>query len=345
MRVLIKFLICILLLLWALPLHAANQSSSDQDLRTFSFYIENDIFAGSDEQYTNGLKFTWSRYGLSELPDDTCLHRWLYPFANVLGFDKPESEKALTFSIGQNIYTPKDIESSELILDDRPYAGVTYIELGFHRKLKKHMHTYGLCFGIVGPHSYAEEIQTEVHKLLDANEPKGWEHQLKDELIINLIYDYKQKVLASGINNGFGGDIIINAGGALGTAKTYGNIGLATRYGWNVPNDCGNFPIQPATCFNAELKQSSSSMRKRFGVHLFASVSGQAVIRDIFLDGNSFRDSHSVDKKPFVGVFMGGMGLVIHRAKIVFAYVRRTKTFETQLDPESFGSINFSFRY
>ncbi len=332
--------------MWCLPIQADNSLPSEPDLRTFSLYFENDVIADTDEQYTNGLKMTWSRYGLSELPEDAMLHRWLYPVVRRLGFDNPEAEKALTFSVGQNIYTPKDTETTELIADDRPYAGITYIELGFHRKLERHMNTFGLCLGIIGPHSYAEQVQNEVHGLIGSDEAKGWDNQLKDELTLNLIYDYKQKVFASGINDGFGGDMIINAGGAVGTVKTYANVGLSVRYGWNVPNDCGNFPIQPATCFNAELKQSAYNIHKNwFGAHLFASVSAQAVLHDIFLDGNTFRESHSVDKKPAICVFMGGIGLIVNKVKVVFAYVERTKSFETQKNAEVFGSMNFSLRY
>lgn len=337
----------IVFFLWLAPsaLYAQAPCAS-RDFRTFSLYIENDVFAGDDDQYTNGLKLTWSRYGLSELPDDAWAHRWLYPIVKRLGFkDSSESEKALTFSVGQNIYTPRDIEEFELIKDDRPYAGVTYVEIGFHRKSDNHMHTLGLCAGIVGPHSYAEQLQTYGHALLNSDDANGWDHQLEDEPVMCLIYDYKQKIFASNINTGFGGDVIFNTGGGIGNVRTYYNIGMMMRCGWNVPNDCGNFPIQPATCFNAELKQSTCDRRNRFGVHLFLSGGGQAVLHDIFLDGNTFRDSHSVDKKPFVGVLAGGIGLVYGKIKTVFAYVARTKSFETQQDPEVFGSINISFQY
>jgi len=36
-------------------------------------------------------------------------------------------------------------------------------------------------------------------------------------------------------------------------------------------------------------------------MYLFAFVDGRAVGRDIFLDGNTFTDSHSVTRKTFVG--------------------------------------------
>ena len=335
----------IVLFFWMTPpLLYAEESGG---FKTFTFYMENDIFANTDGQYTNGFKLTWTRYGLAELPEDAWAHRWLYPVVKRLGFEKkPESEKAITFSLGQNMYTPNDIEKTELISDDRPYAGILYMELGFHHKYKNRMHTLGLCAGIVGPHSYAEALQSEGHALLHNKEPKGWDNQLKDEPVIGLIYDYKHKIFTSNINAGAGGDIIFNAGAGLGNVKTFCHAGLMMRWGWNVPNDCGNFPIQPATCFHSEFKQSTcQSQKKKYGIHLFFSAGSELVLHDIFLDGNTFRDSHSVDKKPVIGILMGGIGLVTGRVKTVIAYVARTKAFDTQSKSEAYGSMNVSFHY
>ena len=192
----------------------------------------------------------------------------------------------------------------------------------------------------------AEQIQTKAHTLFGSDEINGWDHQLEDEPVFCLIYDYKRKIYENNINAGLGSDIVVNAGGGLGTSQTYLSAGIMGRYGWRIPLDCGNFPIQPATCFNAELRQASCHLqRDRFGLHFFLSAGSQLVFRNIFLDGNTFRDSHSVDKKPLVGIFMGGIGLVVKRTKTVFAYVVRTKSFDTQPDPEVYGSISFSVNF
>ena len=325
----------------------AETSDTGTGCRLFSVYVENDVFADSDDQYTSGLKLTWSRYGLAGLPADAWAHRWLYPVVRRLGFnDMAGQEAALTFSLGQNIYTPEDIKSSELIRDDRPYAGITYAEIGFHRKTLTHMHTFGLCAGIVGPHSYAEQVQTFGHDILNSDATNGWDHQLEDEPVLCLIYDYKRKLYRAVPANGFGGEAIFHTGGGLGNVRTFYNAGILMRYGWNVPGDFGNFPIQPATCFNGNLTSTAgSAAKKRFGVHLFISGCTQVVLHDIFLDGNTFRDSHSVDKEPVVGIFMGGVGMAYGKIKLTTAYVCRSKSFETQKDPEVYGSIHLSFHY
>jgi len=81
------------------------------------------------------------------------------------------------------------------------------------------------------------------------------------------------------------------------------------------------------------------------GLHLFLAVDGKAVARNILLDGNTFRDSHSVNKKPFVVDFIGGVGMIIHQIKITYSYVYRTKEFKTQNDEQQFGAISVSFTF
>jgi lipid A 3-O-deacylase len=74
------------------------------------------------------------------------------PFVNEPGF-----QHAVSFSIGQNIYTPEDLERSDLIQDDRPYAVITYLAIGLHSKNSHRMDSLELDLGIVGPYSYAEQ--------------------------------------------------------------------------------------------------------------------------------------------------------------------------------------------
>ena len=60
---------------------------------------------------------------------------------------------------------------------------------------------------------------------------------------------------------------------------------------------------------------------------------------------NTFWDSHSVDKEPFVGNCMVGAGLVFSRFKMSFAHVHQTKKFKTQKNEYSFTAITLSFSY
>jgi lipid A 3-O-deacylase len=69
------------------------------------------------------------------------------------------------------------------------------------------------------------------------------------------------------------------------------------------------------------------------------------VLRDIFLDGNTFARSHSVDKEYLVGNAAFGIGIIIYRFKISIAEVIRSKEFRLQNGGQKFGSITLSFTY
>ncbi|NOY70102.1 MAG: lipid A deacylase LpxR family protein [Deltaproteobacteria bacterium] len=347
-RILKPGLCAFLFIILLMPLSAAAESALPDisgSQRSFSFYMENDVFAGQDSQYTNGLKLTWSRFGMDKYPD-IYPYKLLYPVVNFVGFGKtPGSVKAITFSIGQNIYTPDDIEDPDIVKDDRPYAGITYFEIGFHQRNGRHMDTLEFYGGLVGPDSYAEEVQSSVHSLINTKDPKGWDNQLNDEPVIGIIYEYKKRMLDSNLGNGFGHDLIFNTGGGIGNAQTYYSMGLLFRLGINIPDDFGNYPIRPASVFNAILNEKTSPSEHNLGIHLFFSVNGNAVIRNIFLDGNSFSSSHSVTKKPLVSELVGGIAFNAERLKASMAYVYQSKTFETQKNANQFGSINISFLY
>ncbi|MBW2675856.1 MAG: DUF2219 family protein, partial [Deltaproteobacteria bacterium] len=59
------------------------------------------------------------------------------------------------------------------IADDRPYAGMTYIAIGFHGKNTRQMDTLELDVGIIGRRSYADDYQRAVHNWIEVTDPKG----------------------------------------------------------------------------------------------------------------------------------------------------------------------------
>jgi hypothetical protein len=343
------FLFCLIgvisIIVW--PNISLAESLPGNNLDTVSVYLENDYFAGDDSNYTNGLKLTWSSAVQDDYPD-IWPHRWFYPVIKFLPFEKtPDRRKNISISLGQNIYTPVDIEEEELIEDDRPYAGISYLSFGFHSRLNRDMDTLEMVLGIVGPSSYAEECQKAIHNIFDDIEPKGWDNQLENEPVFNLVYEHKKKITQSAMPGGFGHDFILNTGGALGNATIFYNLGLNLRLGWNLPDDFGNYPIRPASAVNGafDIKDPRYSAQNKTGVYLFACTEGRAVMHNIFLDGNTFTESHSVDSEPVVADCMGGIGVITGPSQIYIAYVYRTEEFSDQKEAQKFGSINFSFSF
>ncbi|MBN2284711.1 MAG: lipid A deacylase LpxR family protein, partial [Deltaproteobacteria bacterium] len=257
---------------------------------------------------------------------------------------EPGYQRSVSISLGQNIYTPEDISRTDLVKDDRPYAGIAYLAVGLHSRNEQVMNTFEIDAGIVGRHSYAEDFQMLIHQWIEEKEPRGWKHQLHDEPVVNLFFERKWKLFKKS-RGGFGCDLIPHLGFGAGNMFVGADAGSEVRFGWNLPNDFGTFLIRPGSDSNAPIDSSDPRFLDffhRFGIHLFFAVDGRAVLRNILLDGNTFRDSHSVDKEYFVADLVGGAGMILDRFKITYAYVYQTKEFKTQEDPQTYGSISVS---
>jgi hypothetical protein len=201
--------------------------------------------------------------------------------------------------------------------------------------------------GVIGPAALAEESQNTVHRYRDMGEVKGWGHQLKNEPGVAVILERKWRAFQAHHVWGLGTDLITHSGGALGNVFTYLNAGFELRAGWHVPTDFGTSIIRPCGDANSPSDTSDPrfSLQKAFGVYLFGAMTGRAVLRDIFLDGNTFKDSHSVSKESFVGDLIIGASLVLHRFKVSYAQISRSKEFKKQDSESSFGSISFSYSF
>lgn len=329
------------------PVSSAQIDPSEK-YQTFSLYFENDIFNGTDQYYTNALKLTWLSSDLTEFDEDTRLPRWGLPLLRKLPLiNRPGFQRNVGLSLGQNIYTPEDISRSDLIKDDRPYAGWTYLSLTFHVKNVTRMDMFEVTLGIVGPSSLAKQTQRTIHRWIDSKEPKGWDHQLRNEVGLNIAWQRNWRLLSAGMGRGFGFDFIPRIGVVAGNVSTFANIGGEIRIGYNLPFDFGTSFIRSGSGIEAPADSTDPRLRHRenFGIHLFVDVDGRAVARNIFLDGNTWKESHSVDRRRLVADMAAGLSILYKRMKISYAHVYRTKEFDGQDKAQSFGSVTLAITF
>jgi lipid A 3-O-deacylase len=335
----ILFLFAVLFFSFALQARAEQRPLYD----TFTFYWENDVFAKTDRYYTNGLRLTWStpyRAGLNS----PHLPSWSVPIIdNLPSLSSDDSRRAISLSLGQAIYTPANIRTSEPQPNDRPYAGYTYVAAGFHGIKDNARANWELQAGVIGPLSLADKATGLVHRTIGAPLDRGWSHQLRNEPTLEAIVEYQWRMPPPDTPGGFTYDFIPHLGAAAGNVWIYANAGAEARFGWEVPRDFGTCPIRPG----CESNTSDEARRgaRAFGVHFFTAVDGRAVARNIFLDGNTFRSGPSVRKKPFVADITAGLALERGRLKASYSYVLRTKEFEGQKHYHLFGSVTVSWTY
>lgn len=336
----------VLLLIFLLGMPLTGYSS--ENLWTQSLYFENDLFIDTDGDYTNGIKYSVISPDLApQIP----LHRTAQIPRMALDFfhriplikNAPdETGHKIELAFGQNIFTPQDISRFDLIEDDRPYAGYSYIAMSYHRKSEeenqwRQMDTAEVQIGIVGPSSLAEDAQKFVHELRDLQRPNGWDHQLEDELGITAAFERKWLYHPTHQRR-FCVDAITHAGVALGNVMAYLNGGAEVRAGWNIPRSFAVSLIRPAG-------STWSTVNTAFSIYLFTAVNGRVVLRDIFLDGNTFSDSHHVHKKTLVADLSSGITARFRRLSVSLTRTERTREFDQQPKHHGFGSITISYAF
>lgn len=326
----------------ATPAPTAPAPRSAWDRGSLTLYSENDTyFAGTDRAYTNGFKLSYLSPDLSTLrgPDVTPPVRY---FADALGRFVPDGHTyKFGFSLGQNIYTPEDTETTVLQPDDRPYAAWLYAGVALHVLYPEaspgrsaRLDIFELNFGLVGPSALGEDVQNGFHDFINVDRANGWDNQLRDEPGINLIYERRHRFSSDHARDDWGADFIPHAGFSLGNVFTYANLGAEVRLGYKLPADFGSNLIRPSG------DSAPDKIRPGYGVFLFGAFDARAVARDITLDGNTFKDGPSVDKKPLVADFYGGIGVSSPWIQLRYAQVVRTKEFHGQRDSQVFGSLS-----
>ena len=334
------------LALCAAPLAFAGEEAGSADRTrldaqsTFNLRVDNDLFGGlnQDQGYSNGFLASWVSPNLVDYVGDPGLPRIVRFLNRRLALLQPDGfdEQNMTIGLGQLMYTPTDSASGDLIPDDRPYAGALLFSLGYHARKGDHLRSSQLRIGMVGPSAHAHQTQDWWHRIIGAEHFNGWQHQLRDEPVLQLIHERRKRVARRVRDDGLGWDYIRHWGASLGNFATYANVGGEWRFGLRLPDDFGTAPLRPAGENNAPVRVLADF---RWNGHLFVAVDARWVLYDITLDGNTFKSSHSVDKRPFVADV--GYGIAVHRGHWRFAFARyhRSREFKGQHEVPVYGTV------
>lgn len=310
----------------------AHQDDDSAEARgVWTFILENDLFYDQDRNYTNGVRLEYAT-------PPGAVTGWV-PQRLKDSFLFPENAEYLaTFAIGQNMYTPDDIDVHPAPTDQRPYAGWLYGEVSITGENGRRLHALKISLGVVGPGSLAEESQKFVHEVIGATKPLGWDDQLRNEPALLIAYQRSWRMVDKEIGP-FDLEVMPSFGVNLGNVFTYAGAGGSLRFGWRMPDDYGPARIQPS------IPASSYFSATQFGIYAFLGAEGRAVARNIFLDGNSFRDGPSVDKKHFTADLQVGVAMVWPRARLAYTHVFRTDEYKNQGDPSQFGAVSLSVAF
>lgn len=302
-----------------------------------SFSYENDLIGGGTDQfYTSGLRATYFNV-------NTDVPLVMHEIAEHIPSVDINTTTSTFFTFGQNIYTPEDITVAGAQNDDRPWAAWLYGSIGLATLDDDHMDELELTLGVVGPQALGEQTQKAIHRhVTDSPMPKGWGNQLDFEPGIVLSWQRRWPTAWTKNIGDFRLRAEPNVNISLGNIYTYAGGGLSFKFGPNL----GTLedapprvrPAMPGTGF-------FETPKRGWNWHLFAGVDGRVVGRNIFLDGNTFSDSPSVDKEYLVGDVSAGFAVTFDRYRLSYAYNVRSKEFKDQDGASEFGSLTLSTRF
>lgn len=316
------------------------------DKATWGVQYENDSLsqlANTDRHYTGGFR-------MSRLSAPGPIPAWLALLDAIPSTFTDQSEpvsRRWGMALQQTLFTPDRIGETGLILNDRPFGA--WLSLGFSVQSAREdldgggrEDIVGIEMGMVGPGAQGEEVQNAIHDSIGASHANGWDNQLRNEVGLQLHFQRKWRSPQLHADNmgWFEFDVIPHVAASLGNINTDIGAGATIRLGHNLASDFGPPRIRPGL--------PGSEGFSRSGIldwYLFAGAEGRAVARNIFLDGNSFVDSHGVDRIPFVADVQVGMALLFSDFRLTYTQTFISPEFKKQTEWDHFGAVTLSFKF
>ena len=304
--------------------------------KSFRLTIDNDFLnyrgRGTDRYYTNGLQMEYS-YPQKErkfFGSTLLLRPW------------NDSVNLAHWKITQLMFTPDDISETEILYKNRPYAGALFVTRGFttfSHALNLSLHSE-IDIGLIGPVSFAKNVQTWVHGVIRYNKPKGWDNQIKTDIVLNYNIDLDKQVI-NGKN--FQGNLKLAS--RAGTLFNDLSIGFGLKAGklysclHGYQDDCMIFKKNKSA--NSEVYFFSRGQLK--------FVLGNSLLQGGFIHsfkngGNDFYHIDEEDMKRIVSVYE--TGVVINKLKWGFLFSQNFISPEFNMArTQLFGRLSITRRF
>lgn len=214
------------LLSWWLAKEGDEERCSQGRHINYKFSWENDSWFTPlpdqdppDENYTNGI-FLESKYRLMDSSSDSGAGD---PFAG--------------YAFGNLMFTPVDTKATQVVADQRPYAGVLFYSL-FREEFDVYKffawfpyERREITVSILGKYALSEWLQQGIHVFSDRDISRGWDNQIGTDVGLALHYSTYPFVWNLGNVFDMAPLVSLNAGSPF----TDMSLGLKLRLGWLPP--------------------------------------------------------------------------------------------------------------
>lgn len=299
---------CVLLAILPAAAHAAG---------VLRIVEENDFFAAQgDRFYTQGLQLSYEHFG--ERPGEPprgarSTSRWL---------------------LAQSMYTPSDITVDTLLTHDRPYGGWLHVGHEWRRGDEARLRTVRMDAGVLGPHAFAAEVQTAVHRRIGADLPQGWHLQLPDRLALTALYRVDRSVAETRLAR-------VPLRLQLGGGATVGNVFDHLQSSVTLTLGSRLDPL-------GELEPSPPSLtpsargRAGLGATLVLRSDIRYVMYNAFLDPRPPAAPLAISALPWVLDLEAGVHVRFRAVQFQYLLVRRSSEFRPGDGGHIYGSLNLA---
>ena len=256
-----------------------------EELSSIAFTLENDGIIRKDQGYTSGMFFSYNSQATDSIANSA--PNGVKHLASLLALNK-QYLQAWQVIIGQQIWTPVDIEITVEQADSRPYAGLFFIQTNFFELSPRLTNKYSFMFGSVGPNSYGEKSQRWLHNLIGSPPPLGWENQIYNQWVYLLGIERQRLLIRNNVQSTYGYDISWTSRISIGNYKSEIALGAFYRWGINLNESFGSVGFTPGNYLDASLLSSSNS-----GSFVYIGSEVRYRFNDITIEGD--RPKHIYD--------------------------------------------------
>lgn len=282
-------------------------ASAYADTNWLSVTLDNDFFVNEDNGYTNGVYVSF--YDVRDNPQSSREPDfWVRPLMWSMPTNQKVDSSVNVYSAGQTLTTPYDIEAEVPPEGAFPYAGLLSFTNTYIAITPNYADRVSTTLGVVGPLAMGEQTQKAVHKVISAKTPKGWDTQLDNEVVFELS---RARTWRSWVSDTGKMDLLSGAHASIGTLRSGVSTNLMLRYGHNLDNSY-------ATALLAD-SRTSNPIAVNKGWFVYLGLGLNHTFNQIFTDGNTFRDSRSIDYDHNNNMFTSGVTYSWGDAALSFA--------------------------
>jgi hypothetical protein len=318
-----------------------TQVSSDYS-GILTLFVENDLFLGRDDNFTSAVGISWVSNRSDRYRRKHIVNRMTRTFSFLPTVGSRRCRNFVGFTLGHEMYTPTDIEIRPAPADQQPYAGILFLDSAFYGMTDRSLHDLTLRLGLVGPASFAGETQRAIHRWIGSPIPQGWDDQLSNEPLLNVNYQWYRRLVRQTTPGKPHYDVTSRLGGALGNYFTGGIAGVVVRVGYRLPDNYGAASLRTGGA--SRFVGLDPPPRRKWKGYAFLGLSGFAVGRFLPADGNTVRDSPSVERDDFQANLASGFIIGYDRWLFSWTLNNLAGLSDLQLSPsEDFGTVTVSY--